>query len=76
MNYNRIEESEMIRALVRTGLSLGTIFAAGYIARRYFGWNTDALMDKANSVKDKISEDFSSKDLKTPLKDVAGRHAI
>ncbi len=56
----------MFRAILRTGLSLGTIFAAGYIARRYFGTNEETLPSKGKT----------SADLKAPLKDVADRHAI
>ena len=43
--------------MLRTIAVFGSIFAAGYVARRYFGWDTDKLLDQA---KDKLGS-FQSK---------------
>jgi len=74
-----LEERTMLRAIFRTVGVFGTIFAAGYVAQRYFGWDARGLMDQA---KDKLNDmsgshgSSSTDTLKAPLRDTAERHAI
>ncbi|MGZ3651789.1 MAG: hypothetical protein ACXVB9_03960 [Bdellovibrionota bacterium] len=65
----------MIKAITRTVGVFGTIFLAGYVAKRYFGWDTDALLDTA---KDKLNTLQSKTDFKAKhaLKDTSQRAAM
>ena len=67
----------MMKALLRTGLGIGTFFVAGYLARRYFG-SSSMGQSVGGSLPGQSFEPNSSasEDLKVPLKDVADRQAI
>jgi hypothetical protein len=65
----------MIRAIFRTVGVFGTIFAAGYVAQRYFGWDPKGLLNQA---KDKLGDVTSgnSDHLKAPIRDTVGKKAV
>jgi hypothetical protein len=64
----------MLKAITRTVGVFGTILAAGYVAKRYFGWDSDSLVNQA---KDKLS-DFTgqAKNFQPPSKGNAKSSAI
>ena len=68
----------MIKAVTRTVGVFGTIFLAGYVAKRFFGWDTDALLDRAKDTLNEVQSKALDKtrSLKAPLKDTLERHAI
>jgi hypothetical protein len=64
--------------MLKAIMTFGSIFAAGYVARKYFGWNPKGLMDQAKGKLNDLTDSSSSAaaPLKASLKDTAERHAI
>lgn len=63
----------MFRALFRTGLIVGSVSAAAYIARKYFRNDFDKAVDTAKSTFKDISSDLRRKDkaVTSTLEDVS-----
>lgn len=65
----------MLKGLLRTGVFFGSLFAAGYVAQRYFGWDAKGLLNQA---KDKIDDATSqtASTLKSSIHEASDRRAI
>lgn len=62
----------MLKAIIRTVGFFGAIFAAGYVAQKYFGVDTRGLLDQAKDKLDDLRE--SSPTLKATLGETVESH--